>query len=149
MKKLINSIKLFCACKIAVVYMIIYMIANIIYIYIDTKMLIWISDCVSDYSNWKLYISTIIVAVIIQTICSYAISYCSKMYMNKSFKYLNDLYAEKILDADYKMFVKYSTSKILTINEATWNVASTVSLIAHMAVYGVKIIAPIIAIISI
>lgn len=125
------------------------MIANIGYIYIDTKMLIWISDCVSDYANWKFYIATIIVAVIIQTICSYAISYCSKMYMNKSFKYLNDLYAEKILDADYKMFVKYSTSKILTVNEATWNIASTVSLVARMGIYGVKIVAPIVAIISI
>lgn len=149
MKKLVNSIKLFCMCKIAVVYMIMYIIANIGYIYIDTKMLIWISDCVSDYANWKFYIATIIVAVIIQTICSYAISYCSKMYMNKSFKYLNDLYAGKILDADYKMFVKYSTSKILTVNEATWNIASTVSLVARMGIYVVKIIAPIVAIISI
>lgn len=88
-----------------------------IYYTINAKIIILISSSIMDLTNWKENLTKLIIVLIANTIITMVGSYFRSLCVHHCFVTLNNLYTDKILDADVDMFTTYSCSHIITIAE--------------------------------
>lgn len=149
MKKMVKCLKLLGKSKQACMSLVVFLIAKIICIYIHTKMLILISDCITHFNDPNIYIFRLVAFGLAHCAFTFIKDRFNKVYRNQLFTELNNLYTDKVLDAEYEMFVKHSCSKLITTVEATWHLVSGIEVILTMATSVIEMIAIIIAIYSI
>ena len=98
---------------------IIRMAATLVFIVIDAFLTFWIADCVNavatDMPTATRYLMLIFMALIIEVFVEYLNTKIIKKIFHKTYTYLNNKVAIKIANADYKVFVKWSSGQISTI----------------------------------
>lgn len=149
MKKMVKCLKLLGKSKQACLSLVVYLVFKITCIYINTKMLILISDCITHFQDPEIYIARLIVFGLTHCMTTFVKDKYRKVYMNQLFTELNNMYADKMLDTEYEMFVKYSCSKLVTTVEATWKLVSGIDIILLMGTSVIEMVAITIAIYSI
>lgn len=102
---------------VACLLMVIMFIAKIIYMTINAKILIILADIIADYENLSEHIWFIVIILMIQCVLCVIITWTNKTSHDHLYTKLTSQYSEKILNADYKMFVKYSQAYIQTSSE--------------------------------
>lgn len=90
---------------------------------INARILVWLSDAIENYYDpivplWKL-IGGIVVMIIFTMITSWT----RAMGTHYMFTYLNNMLAEKLLNADYEMFTKFSPGNLVTTSESLWSIS--------------------------
>lgn len=90
---------------------------------INARILVWLSDAIENYYDpinplWKLIGG--IVAMIGLTIIT---SWTRAMGTHYMFTYLNNMLSEKLLNADYEMFTKFSPGNLVTTSGSLWNIS--------------------------
>lgn len=92
-------------------------IINILQIIINNRIIIFISNVFENHNDYQKHIVIIIAALIFDTILSIADGYLHTTTRAHIFTYLMDRYNDKILDADYNLFTKYSVANISLAQE--------------------------------
>ena len=82
--------------------------------YMSASALKYIGLAIDGYKDPARYVSYIIIAYLVKIILRMVQSYTDLFGSSKAFNYLNDKFAEKLATADYKMFVKFSSSDLQT-----------------------------------
>ncbi len=77
-----------------------------------------ISECISDLSNYQSILISIVGLCVMKIIFRCLYYYSNTLSSAHIFVYLNNKFADKILDSDFPLFMKYSTSEITTTYEA-------------------------------
>lgn len=90
---------------------------NAIYMAINARVVILISNTISDLANYKYHLTILMVVCMIQMFFSTIIATTRPLAIGHCFTTLNNRYADKVIDADVDMFTKYSCSHINTVSE--------------------------------
>lgn len=144
------------ACLMLLGWMIISTIATIL----NARVVIMISNTVSDLENWKYHLTILLIVCVIQTIFSMIVAVLRPMATNHFFVSMNNRYSDKVLDADAHMFTKYSCAYINTMANYIWNISgagiqtarfilkiiNVIVLITNIYFIGGKMVIPIIGI---
>ena len=110
--------------KKACAFLLIGEFAQILYTILNIRIVSVIADAINHYDNCIPYIIKLIIVQLSLIILIYISSTFRMRSRNRLFLTLNDLYEDKILDADYEMFTKFSCSNIITSNEQIWKIGS-------------------------
>lgn len=103
--------------KTACAMLLAYVLVSIIYTVLNARVVILISNTISDLPAWKYHLRILILVCIINTILSMFIAYFRPLSIHHCFTTLNNLYTEKVLTADPDMFTKYSCAYVNTMAE--------------------------------
>lgn len=112
---------------------------------INARILIWLSDAIENYYDpisplWKLIGG--IVAMLVLTIIT---SWTRAMGTHYMFTYLNNMLAEKILNADYEMFTRFSPGNLITTSGSLWNISGVLrtglSIIKNLLQFIITVVA--------
>ena len=110
--------------KKACAFLLIGEFAQILYTILNIRIVSVIASAINHYDNYIPYIIKLIIVQLSLIILIYISSTFRMRSRNRLFLTLNDLYEDKILDADYEMFTKFSCSNIITSNEQIWKIGS-------------------------
>lgn len=103
--------------KIACTMLSFYVMISIVYTILNARVVILISNTISDLSQWQYHLRILILVCIVNTILSMFKAYLRPMSIHHCFTTLNNLYADKVLNADADMFTKYSCAYVNTMSE--------------------------------
>lgn len=110
--------------KKACVMLSIWLVANLITVLIGNQLIIAISNIFGDIANWKANITVLIVLLLVNMVASSMIGYLKTATKEQLFSTLFNHYINKILDADYEMFTKYSVARINTASEFIFKITN-------------------------
>lgn len=99
-------------------------VVQFIYIIINARIVMMITDVIDHYDSYTPYLVKLIGACVIQIILMSILSLMRGWSRHEIFTTLNDMYEDKILDADYEMFTKLSCSRIITASEQIWKISA-------------------------
>ena len=122
-------------------------IFTVIYMWINAKILLWISYSVSEETHFK-YLIMVAVGCLINTIMCGVIEF-SSISTHHIFTYLNNIYADKILNSDEKMYSQYSPGTIANTGSQIFKFAKMTAMLMRMIRNAVSIIVDVIAIVAI
>ncbi|MCM1440028.1 MAG: ABC transporter ATP-binding protein/permease [Roseburia sp.] len=109
--------KEWCKDKTACAMAITWFILSIIYTILNARVVILISNTLSNPETWKYHLMILVAVCVIQTILSMIRGYIRPLAVHHCFGTLNNFYADKVLDSDVQMFTKYSCAHINTMGE--------------------------------
>lgn len=116
-----------------------------VYLAVNAKILLWISEAVTNWSHPMKYVNLIILGCIVNTVIAMIIPYFSSIGNHRIFTYLNDRFSEKILYGDYEMFTRWSPGEIISISESLWSitryVTTSISIIRSVINFCITMIA--------
>lgn len=108
-------------------------LVSMVYVAINVSILSWISEAVSSYEEgYEYWMSLVITGCVINTLiggleqCGYTLT------IHKIFLYLNNIFVDKVLNADYALYTKYSTATLITVHADLWKMASLLRSISTM-----------------
>ena len=110
-------------CRKACVFLILWLVISIISVILNNSMVLLVSNVFSDIENWEHHVNNIIVASLATIICSMIIGYTKVSATTHCYTELVNQYVDKIIDADYNMFTKFSVSRIAIIQEFIQTIA--------------------------
>ena len=99
-------------------------VVQFIYIIINARIVMMITDVIDHYDSYTPYLVKLIWVCVIQIILMSILSLMRGWSRHEIFTTLNDQYEDKILDADYEMFTKLSCSRIITASEQIWKISA-------------------------
>lgn len=120
-------------------------IISVISMTINARILIWLSEAIENYYDpisplWKLIGG--IVAMLVLTVVT---SWTRAMGTHYLFTYLNNMLAEKLLNADYEMFTRFSPGNLITTSGSLWNISGILrtglSMIKNLMQFVITVIA--------
>lgn len=121
-------------------------IFTVIYMWINAKILLWISYSVSE-ENHK-YLIMVAIGCLINTILGGIVEF-SSVSTHHIFTYLNNTYADKVLSSDVKMYSQYSPGTIANTGSQIFKFAKLAAILMRMIRNIVSVIVDVIAIITI
>lgn len=108
--------------KVACMMLLWYILISIVYTILNARVVILISNTISNLSAWQYHLKILILVCIVNTILSMLIAYLRPMSIHHCFGTLNNMYADKVLNADADMFTKYSCAYVNTMSEYIWKI---------------------------
>lgn len=109
-----------------------------VYQVINAKILQWLSLALDNPTTSK-YVDWVIISCIVVTVINAVMSFVTSMSIHKAHTEMNKRIANKVLDADYGLFVKKSCSYIITTTESMWKAVGVMSNIRSLIFNMVKI----------
>lgn len=88
------------------------LIARAVNIALGAEVIIVAAKVIEDIPNWQTHLIDLLLVLMIQTFMSGVVSLTSGVSKHNLFTTLNNKYADKVIDADYEMFTKFSCSRI-------------------------------------
>lgn len=116
----------------ALVMKFVHLVANIIYLILNAQILLVIADAITAAKSSDItdYIIKIGLVCLIQLLLNSIITITSKGSYDKMYTTLSKKYTDKILSADYKMYVKYTTSYVMTSFEEVARICNLLKMIS-------------------
>ena len=116
----------------ALVMKFVHLVANIIYLILNAQILLIIADAITAAKSSDItdYIIKIGLVCLIQLLLNSIITITSKGSYDKMYTTLSKKYTDKILSADYKMYVKYTTSYVMTSFEEVARICNLLKMIS-------------------
>lgn len=105
----------------------------------------WLSLALDNPTTSK-YVDWVIISCIVLTVINAAMSFVTSMSIHKAYTEMNKRVANKVLDADYGLFVKKSCSYIITTTESMWKAVGVMSSIRSLIINMVRIVVNVIMI---
>ena len=93
-------------------------ITTTIYLWLNAKILLWISYAVSEPDHYR-YMVMVAIGCLVNTLLL-GIGQLTEVSTHIIFTYLNDIYADKVLDGDVKMFTKFPPGTISHTGGNIW-----------------------------
>lgn len=116
------------------------LIARAVNIALGAEVIIVAAKVIEDIPNWREHLVELLLVLVSQMILSGIVSLTSGVSKHNLFTTLNDRYADKVLDADYEMFTKFSCSRIITASEQIWKISSTGGVVTDIILNVVTVI---------
>lgn len=113
-----NLMKEFLSSKGSTTKLSISILCMLLYSIINARITIWISNIIGNTDNanyYMKYLNLLIIGLITNTILSYVKQVILRRAYHKSFTDINNRISDKILEADYDLFTKYSAGQIQSI----------------------------------
>lgn len=92
-------------------------ICNLAIVLISNSLIIKVSDVFGDIDNYQYHLTILVSLLAADLILSMIVGYLKTATNKHCFTVLMNKYCDKILDADYNMFTKYSIARINTAQE--------------------------------
>lgn len=109
--------------KIACFYLIVFFLMTTIDTVINSKVKILISDTISYPDKFKVNLTILIAACILQVVASLISNYTESLAPAHFYTVINNKFAEKIAYSDYDMFSKFNPSTIITISGCIFDIS--------------------------
>lgn len=116
------------------------LIARAVNIALGAEVIIVAAKVIEDIPNWQTHLIDLLLVLMIQTFMSGVVSLTSGVSKHNLFTTLNNKYADKVIDADYEMFTKFSCSRIITASEQIWKISSTGGVITDIILNVVTVV---------
>lgn len=104
--------------------MILYFIMHTAYIAIDARIILMTAEVLADPSHMRDNLFKLGLVSMIAVILAAGQSYLPPSARNHCFNRLNNAHIDKLLEADYGMFTKFSCSRIWTAGGFMWNITT-------------------------
>lgn len=145
---------------VALLMLTVWVILSIVYVSVNAQVVVLISNCFAFYDRIEYHLAILIGVCVIQTIISMIRSSIRPLANHHCFGTLNNLYANKVLDADVEMFTKFSCAHISTVGEYIYrivgagmniacfivDIATVVSLLITIGMIGGNMVGPVVII---
>ena len=132
--------------KKACALMVAFMIVSIVEIILNARVVILISNCLSDLENFGHHLTVLLGVCVIQIVLSGADSMFRQGGIHHCYTRLSNLYADKVIDADADMFTKYSCAYINTMSEYIYQIVGAGNRISGFIVNISKVVTTLISI---
>ena len=103
-------------------YMIAHVVISMVYIVIQARILLWISEAIENYKDPIHWINLVAIGCIIQVVLSAITDYCYNWGQQLMFTKMSNDMSVKINKADYDVFTKFSPGDIVTISGSLWHI---------------------------
>lgn len=101
-------------------------VLSIIYLTVNAKILIWISNAVTEYEHPVYWINLVILGCVFNTALMLIKPYFDSIGNHRIYTYLCNEMANKVVDADYEMFTKWSPGEVITATNDLWKITRCV-----------------------
>lgn len=102
------------------------------YVTLNARVLIIISETVSNPNNFHENIKLLLTICMIQTVLEMASSWTNKRSRMIMFSNVSNHYADVILHADYEMFTKFSVARLNTLSEFIGEIPAVMSMMFNL-----------------
>lgn len=116
------------------------LIARAVNIALGAEVIIVAAKVIEDIPNWEMHLIELLLVLVSQMLLSGIVSLTSGVSKHNLFTTLNNKYADKVLDADYEMFTKFSCSRIITASEQIWKISSTGGVVTDIILNVVTVV---------
>lgn len=103
--------------KVACLILMVWALFKVINITLNNSIVLLISKTLSEPERWRHNIIILLIILVINMIISSSTGYLKVASRLKIINTLMDRYADKLIDADYDMFTKFSVAKVATIQQ--------------------------------
>lgn len=90
----------------------------------------WISNIIDDQANMWYWVALVLGGYIYNIISAFAIQYLGRVNIYLLYNKLLEEYMEKVLNSEYNMYTKLSTSHIVTVQEQISTITSSIKLVS-------------------
>lgn len=117
------------------------------YLWLNAKILLWISYAVSDHDHYR-YMIMVAIGCLVNTLLL-GFGQLTEVSTHMIFTHLNDIYADKVLDGDVKMFTKFPPGTISHTGGNIWKFSKITNRAIGMVKNALSVAVNVIAIASI
>lgn len=99
---------------------------------INTEILIWISNAVTNYKDPMHWVNLVIIGCVSIIVLAIVRPWFNNIGNHKVYTYLYNRLTDKLVCADYDLYTKFSPGEIITTAESLWNITRLVILSLNM-----------------